>query len=292
MICFAASLTLHDPLYVYLDSRTSLGDCINDLWIGECSCKALSALDKFSMLQEKVIQLIEIVEFVSQPVIPRAYYDKTYDFSGYKRKNRTPPLLSQAKRRTRRATLTRYAAHGKMDLGWAMSAGDRMAKTEGSLTQSKHQLIGCYNHKTLNHPRGINNRGVCDVHRLDHVDEFVFKDVVSGWDTEVKYSELALAIQIIRQISVDESTPQNYENRVRKRIKGLFEQKVAGEETGDVAPVETLLSDGVTDLMAMLKASLGVSRTDVAATSLNLRRQGRRPMMMRIRGFCKIHAGF
>jgi DNA end-binding protein Ku len=70
---------------------------------------------------------------------------------------------------------------------------------------------------------------------------------------EVKPAELALAEQIIAQISGDEFRPEKYEDDVRKRIQEQIQRKVEGQEI-QVEPEKPQTQ--IIDLMEALKASL------------------------------------
>jgi DNA end-binding protein Ku len=70
---------------------------------------------------------------------------------------------------------------------------------------------------------------------------------------EVKASELALAEQIIQQISSDEFKPEKYEDDVRKRIEAQIQRKVEGQEI-QAEPEKPQTQ--IIDLMEALKASL------------------------------------
>jgi len=71
---------------------------------------------------------------------------------------------------------------------------------------------------------------------------------------EVKEQELALAKQIIDQISTDEFKPEKYEDDVRKRIQEQIQRKVEGQEIQVDEPAKPQTQ--IIDLMEALKASL------------------------------------
>src|SRR5438105_15552886 len=71
---------------------------------------------------------------------------------------------------------------------------------------------------------------------------------------EVKDQELALAEQIIQQISTDEFKPEKYEDDVRKRIQEQIQRKVEGQEIQIEQPAAPQTQ--IIDLMEALKASL------------------------------------
>src|SRR6266550_2239942 len=71
---------------------------------------------------------------------------------------------------------------------------------------------------------------------------------------EVKDQELALARQIIEQISTDEFKPEKYKDDVRTRIQEQIQRKVEGQEIQIEQPAAPQTQ--IIDLMEALKASL------------------------------------
>ncbi|MEL6188601.1 MAG: Ku protein [Myxococcota bacterium] len=180
--------------------------------------------EELAELQEKSTQQIEITEFVPESTVPRVYFDKTYYLGPDKGGDRAYKLLSEAMKQTGRTGLARYSARGKQYLVLIAPMGDAVA-----------------------------------MHQLHYADELVDVNDIPLGDADPKDEELALATQIINQISTEEFRPDQYEDEVRKRVEGLIERKVAGEEIVS-DPVEEEAPAGVTDLMAQLKASLGADK--------------------------------
>ena len=180
--------------------------------------------EELAELQEKSTQQIEITEFIPQDKVPRVYYDKTYYLGPDKGGDRPYRLLSEAMLKTQRVGLARYSARGKMYLVLVAPMGDGIA-----------------------------------LHQLHYADELVDANEIPTGEADLKDDELALATQIVQQISSDTFRPDQYEDEVRKRTTALIERKIAGEDILDEAPKEETGSEGVTDLMAALKASLGGS---------------------------------
>lgn len=164
---------------------------------------------------------IEIDAFVPEDSIPRAYFEKTYYLGPDKGGDRPYALLSQAMRATGRCGLAKYAARGKQYLVLIAPAGE----------------------------------SAIALHQLHYADELVDVGEIPTGEASPKKEELALATQIIDQIATDEFHPEKYEDEVRKRLEALIEKKVAGESITEEAAPEPA-DTGVTDLMAMLKASL------------------------------------
>jgi DNA end-binding protein Ku len=81
-------------------------------------------------------------------------------------------------------------------------------------------------------------------------------DDVEIEEAPVKDNELALAKQLIAQISSKEFDPTQYEDDVRKRIEAAVERKVEGHEIA-ISPSEPEQGGAqVIDLMDALRASL------------------------------------
>ncbi|HEY7945057.1 MAG TPA: Ku protein, partial [Casimicrobiaceae bacterium] len=74
-------------------------------------------------------------------------------------------------------------------------------------------------------------------------------------EAPVRDTELALAKQLIAQISSQQFDPSAYEDDVRKRIEAAVQKKVEGEEIA-VSPSAPEAGAQVIDLMQALRASL------------------------------------
>ena len=172
-------------------------------------------------MQEKATQTIEIAEFVPESKVPRAYLDKTYFLGPDKGGDRAYKLLSEAMQRSGRVGLARYAARGKMYLVLVAPQDDGMVM---------YQL-----------------------HYADEVQSFA--DVPKG-DAEPKEAELALAMQLIEQISSDHFQPEKYEDEVKRRMEAAIQRKIEGLDITE--PAEEQPKAQIIDIMAALKASLGV----------------------------------
>jgi len=71
----------------------------------------------------------------------------------------------------------------------------------------------------------------------------------------VKENELALAKQLITQISSKTFDPMQYKDDVKERIEAAVQRKVAGQEIA-ISPEEPAATAQVIDLMDALRASL------------------------------------
>jgi DNA end-binding protein Ku len=74
-------------------------------------------------------------------------------------------------------------------------------------------------------------------------------------EAPVRDNELALAKQLIAQISSDQFNPAAYEDDVKKRIESAVQKKVEGEEIA-ISPTAPETGAQVIDLMEALRASL------------------------------------
>ncbi|MFN7975810.1 MAG: Ku protein [Acidobacteriota bacterium] len=174
--------------------------------------------EEIKALQSEASKSIEIVEFVPAAQVDPVYFDKAYYLGPDKGGDRAYALLGEAMRKTGRSALARWAARGKQYL----------------------VLI-----------RAV--KGGLVMQQLMYADEVrSIADVPIG-ETQVKESELALALQLIDQISSEQFKPDSYEDDVKKRILDAIEKKVQGQEVA--APVVEPQAQ-IIDLMEALKASL------------------------------------
>src|SRR5262249_30201195 len=151
-------------------------------------------------------------EFVPAEQVDPVYFEKAYYLGPDKGGDRPYRLLAQAMRETGRAALARYAARGKDYL----------------------VLLRPYEQGLI----------LQQLRYRDEVNDFA--EVPIG-HAEVKESELQLAVQLVDQIATDVFHPDAYEDEVRKKVRGLIEQKVAGEEI--TAPPPEAPKAQIVDLM-------------------------------------------
>jgi DNA end-binding protein Ku len=175
--------------------------------------------EELKSLEEKSTQQIEIAEFVPSEKIDPVYFDKPYYLGPEKGADRAYRLLAEAMRRSGRTALARYAARGKQYLVQIRPL------PEGGLVMQT----------------------------LLYADEVRSISEVELEPGEVKEQELALAQQIIDQISTDEFKPEKFEDDVRKRIHEQIQRKVEGQEI-QIEPEKPPTQ--IIDLMEALKASL------------------------------------
>ncbi len=167
--------------------------------------------EELKELEEKGTQMIEISEFVPADSIDPIYYDKAYFLGPDKGGAKPYALLAESMRQSGQTAVGRYAARGKQYIV-------QLRAVPGGLVMQ--QLLYAPEVRTI-------------------------EDV--GIETApVRDTELALAKQLIAQISSKQFDPSQYEDEVRKRIETAVQKKVEGEE----------IAIQVIDLMDALRASL------------------------------------
>ncbi len=176
--------------------------------------------DELKALEEAGTGAAEIVEFVPLSAVDPVYYEKSYYLSPDKGGAKPYALLHAALARSGRSALGRYAARGKQYIVLIRALDDGLAMQQ------------------LYYPDEVRTMRELDVPSL-----------------EVGERELALAIQLVEQLSVEAFEPGKYQDTVRQRIEAAIAHKVAGE---DVTVVEAAPAQGgqIIDLMAALRASL------------------------------------
>ena len=176
--------------------------------------------EELKELEEKGTQMIEISEFVPAETIDPIYYDKAYFLGPDKGGAKPYALLAESMRQSGQTAVGRYAARGKQYIV-------QLRAVPGGIVMQ--QLLYAPEVRTI-----------ADV----------------GIEAApVKDSELALAKQLIAQISSKAFDPTQYEDEVRKRIEAAVQRKVEGQE---IAISEPPAEGGaqVIDLMEALRASL------------------------------------
>ena len=191
--------------------------------------------DELKELEEKGTQMIEINEFVPADSIDPIYYDKAYFLGPDKGGAKPYALLAESMRQTGQTAVGRYAARGK---------------------QYIVQLRAV--------PGGLVMQQLLYAPEVRAIDEL-------GIDaTPVRDTELALAKQLIAQISSKQFDPSQYEDDVLKRIEATVQRKVDGEQIA-ISPSAPEAGAQVIDLMEALRASLektkGSRATPTAAAS-------------------------
>jgi len=163
---------------------------------------------------------IDICEFVPLDQVDPIYYDRAYYMAPDAGAGRAYHLLAESLRRTGLVALAKYAARGKQYLVM-------LRPTPNGLVMQQ-----------LHYPAEI--RPAADV-------------VIE--ESDLKESELALAMQLVEQGASKSFRPGEYHDEVRERVEALIAKKVEGEDIRSVATDEP--KKQVIDLMSALKASLG-----------------------------------
>jgi DNA end-binding protein Ku len=181
--------------------------------------------DELKALEERGTGSININEFLPAEQVDRIYLEKTYFLGPDKGGERAYKLLGEALKKTNRVAIGQYAARGKQYL-------IMVRPLDGGLVMEQ----------------------------LRYADEVRSIADVPIPKTEVKKTELDMAIKLIEQSSVDAFKPDAYEDTVRKRMLEQIERKVEGQEITE-EPEEAPKTQ-IIDLMQALKASLGKGSAD------------------------------
>ncbi len=176
--------------------------------------------EELKELEEKGTQTIEISEFVPVESIDPIYYDKAYFLGPDKGGAKPYALLAESMRQTGKTAVGRYAARGKQYIV-------QLRAIAGGLVMQ--QLLYAPEVRTIAE--------------------------VGIEEAPVRDSELALAKQLIGQISSKTFDPTQYEDEVKKRIEAAVQKKVEGEEIA-ISPSAPETGAQVIDLMEALRASL------------------------------------
>jgi DNA end-binding protein Ku len=180
----------------------------------------LFTTDELKKLEEpRGTGAIEITEFLPADQVDRIYVDKTYFLGPDKGGERAYKLLSDALKKTGRVAIGQWAARGKQYLILVRPMENGLAMEQ------------------LRYPEEL--RSIADVPIPK---------------TEVKKTELDMAIKFIDQGTSEEFRPQEYKDNVRRRILDQIQQKVEGKEITE-EPTEAPKTQ-IIDLMEALKASL------------------------------------
>jgi DNA end-binding protein Ku len=176
--------------------------------------------DELKEMEEKGTNIVEIDAFVPATSIDPVYYDRAYFLGPDKGGDKPYALLAEAMRRAGRTAVARWAARGKQYIV-------QLRPVEGGIVMQ--QLL--------------------------YAPEVRSIDEVEIPAATVKDQELALAQQLIAQISVDTFDPTAYKDDVKARIEAAIERKIEGKEI-EVAPTLAEPSGQVIDLMEALRASV------------------------------------
>ena len=175
--------------------------------------------EELKALEEQSTQTVEVVEFVPIAKVDPVYFDRSYYVGPDKGGAKAYALLSEVMKETGRVALARYAARGKMYLVM-------LRPLDGGIVMQ--QLL--------------------------YADEVRSFSEVPLEHADVSPKELDLAKLLVEQRAADTFKPETYEDDVKKRVLGLIQKKVEGEDIS-IVPAETG-GGQIIDLMEALKASL------------------------------------
>ena len=172
-------------------------------------------------LEEPPSNSIDIVSFIPSAAVDPIYYEKAYYLAPDKRGGKPYGLLLEAMRESGRCALARWAWRGKQYVVQIRPGAD------GLILQ---QLL---------YAEEVRSMADLDIEK-----------------PPIAKPELALALQLIDQISADSYDPAAFEDEEKKRILAAIDDKIAGKQVvvneGQGEP-----SGGqVIDLMEALRASL------------------------------------
>jgi DNA end-binding protein Ku len=175
--------------------------------------------EELKALEEQSTQSIEVVEFVPIAKVDPVYFDRSYYVGPDKGGAKAYALLSEVMKDTKRVALARYAARGKMYLVM--------------LRPFENGIV---------------------MQQLMYADEVRSFNEVPLEPAEVSPKELDLAKLLVEQRATETFKPETYEDDVKKRVLGLIQKKVDGQDIS-IAPPEAG-GGQIIDLMEALKASL------------------------------------
>lgn len=179
--------------------------------------------EELKALDEAASHVIDIVAFVPEKSVDPIYYDKAYFLAPDKRGGKPYALLAAAMRESGRCALARWSWKAKQYVVQIRAAED------GLVLQ---QLL------YADEVRSLKDLGI------EHA--------------EVSKAELALAMQLIDQITQDEYDPTQFKDEEKARVLEAIDKKIAGQQVVASARDEQPAAGAqVIDLMEALRASLG-----------------------------------
>ncbi|MBE7448791.1 MAG: Ku protein [Kofleriaceae bacterium] len=171
---------------------------------------------------------IELVEFVPARAVDPLLFEKSYYVGPDKGGERAYKLLAESMTQSGLIGIASYSARGKQYVV--------------AVRPFQNGLI---------------------VHQLRYADEVkAWSEVPMPDLPELKPSELALAQQLIAQITHETFDPQQYKDDVKARMMELIQAKVDGQE---ITAAPEAPQGKIIDLMEALKASLGMSGATLPA---------------------------
>jgi DNA end-binding protein Ku len=197
--------------------------------------------EELKEMEEKGTNIVEIDAFVPSDSIDPVYYDRAYFLGPDKGGDKPYALLAEAMRRAKRTAVARWAARGKQYIV-------PLRPVEGGIVMQ--QLLYAP-----------------EVRSIREIDIP---------QTPVRDQELALAGQLIEQISEERFDPAAYKDDVRERIEAAIERKIEGRQI-EVAPTLAEPAGQVIDLMEALRASVQQKATAKAPAARKPARKAAAP---------------
>jgi len=186
------------------------------------------AKDQYVVLSDEELKALEtrsdgtiaIEQFVPIEKVDPIYFEKTSFLGPDKGGQKAYRLLAQALKESGRVAIGRWNARGRQEL---------------VLLRAFHVGLA--------------------LHTLYYADEVrAIEDVEIDLSIELSDAELALAHQLIDQLSTEAFDPRKYEDEYRKAVLAAIDRKVAGQEIVSAEPVQA--REQIIDLVAALKKSL------------------------------------
>jgi DNA end-binding protein Ku len=183
------------------------------------------APEELKALEDASRHTIDIVSFVPLTSVDPIYYDKAYYLAPDKRGAKPYGLLLEAMRESGRCALATWAWKGKQYVVQVRPGEDGLV-----------------------------------LQQLLYADEVRSMKDLQVEHADVQPSELALALQLIAQISTDSYDPKAFKDEEKARIQAAIDEKIAGKQI--VVNEEHAAPAGaqVIDLMEALRASLGTKK--------------------------------
>ena len=172
-------------------------------------------------LEEPASSSIDIVSFIPASAVDPIYYDKAYYLAPDKRGAKPYGLLMQAMRESGRCALARWAWKGKQYVVQIRPGAQGLVLQQLLYAQEVRSM----KELEIEHP-------------------------------PIAKPELALALQLINQISADDYDPASFEDEEKKRILAAIDDKIAGKQVIVNETEGEPVGGQVIDLMEALRASL------------------------------------
>ena len=188
--------------------------------------------DELKALEEATSHVIEIVAFVPEKSVDPIYCDKAYLLAPDKRGGKPYALLRAAMQESSRCALARW--------NW----------------KAKQYVV-----QVRAHEDGLMLQQLLYAEEVRSLAELNIEPVV------VTKPELALALQLIDQISQDAYDPSAFHDEEKGRVLAAIDAKISGQQVVASERAEAQGGAQVIDLMEALRASLGPKRGSAKAAA-------------------------